>query len=172
MLFWCWPCTATCYCHQISKDNSVMLLWHYARSLEQYLDHVSLGLYSYKWHKVYSLSSVYGFIAMMNYFPISAHINYLLRSGLIKNKIYTGDQTLWTPGRAAIIVKTRPHQLESWPALTRVTDGQMDYNIILSSVRWWWPLHSFTPQLWREESEDRWAAIKWSSLVKRFHAEY
>ena len=56
---------------------------------------------------------------MMNYFPISAHINYLLRSGLIKNKIYSGDQTLWTPARAAITVKTRPHQLESWPALTR-----------------------------------------------------
>ena len=65
---------------------------------------------------------------MMNYFPISAHINYLLRSGLIKNKIYSGDQTLWTPARAAITVKTRPHQLESWPALTRAdqSDGRTD----------------------------------------------
>ena len=122
MLFWCWPCTATCYCHQISKDNSVMLLWHYARSLEQYLDHVSLGLYSYKWHKVYSLSSVYGFIAMMNYFPISAHINYLLRSGLIKNKIYSGDQTLWTSGPSSNYSKNQTTPAgeltsadQSWP---------------------------------------------------------
>ena len=157
MLFWCWPCTATCYCHQISKDNSVMLLWHYARSLEQYLDHVSLGLYSYKWHKVYSLSSVYGFIAMMNYFPISAHINYLLRSGLIKNKIYSGDQTLWTPARAAITVKTRPHQLESWPALTRAdqsdgrTDGLQHYPVFSPLMMTSSQLHTsaLTWRIWR-----------------------
>ena len=59
---------------------------------------------------------------MMNYFPISAHINYLLRSGLIKNKIYSGDQTLWTPGPSSNYSKNQTTPAgeltsadQSWP---------------------------------------------------------
>ena len=52
----------TVHCHLLlspDKDNNDdALTLRSSVSLEHYLDHMSLGLYLYKWHKVYSLSGL------------------------------------------------------------------------------------------------------------------